>query len=84
MPLLTPVEIARRADAIRLKGAALASAASLPGNAVARTLNGSRPSYDRVEALSNALIREEKRMRDYLVGLHPLDKAPVAAVAEVA
>jgi hypothetical protein len=81
MPLLTPSEISQRADAIRLKGAALASAAGLPGNAAARTLNGSRPSYDRVEALSNALIGEEKRMRDYLIGLHPLNKAELPEVA---
>lgn len=81
MPLLTPSEIAARADAIRLKGAALALAANLPGNAAARTLHGARPSYDRVEALSTALIQEEVRLRDYLIGLHPIERAAPSSVA---
>lgn len=71
--LLSPEEIVERRKAIRFPPKEHAIVAGLAEHIAVRTLNRrQRPTFDNVAALSKALTAEEIRLRDYLIGLHPL------------
>ena len=70
---MSPETIAERARAIRLSDKALGEASGLAENTVYRTLAGiTRPMLDTANALSDAVVAEELRLRDYLLSLHPV------------
>lgn len=66
-------EIETRRKAIRLPLRELAPLVPCGHNAVAAALKGkSSPHAVTRQAIEQAIAREEQRMRDYLLGLHPL------------
>jgi len=68
---MAPAALAERLRAIRLSQSDLARRIGLPFNTVSRILLGSVDARaSNVEAIKVALVAEEKRLRDYLVGLH--------------
>lgn len=70
---MSPETIQERARAIRLSDKALGDAAGLSENTVNRTLTGkTRPLLDTANAMAQALIAEEIRLRDHLLSLHPI------------
>lgn len=78
---MAPSALAERLRAIRLSQSEVARKIGLPFNTVSRILLGSVDARtSNVEAIEKALLEEEKRLRDYLVGLHglPSDKEEAA------
>ncbi|MBR0871166.1 hypothetical protein JQ633_12410 [Bradyrhizobium tropiciagri] len=77
---MSPEQINCRAQAIRLDRKALALLADRSEKAVGATLGGrSKPRYDSLEAIENALIAEERRMLNYLLSLYPPPRRRAAA-----
>jgi hypothetical protein len=84
---MSPEELADRARSIRLPFKALGDLAGCAENTVNRTLTGAtRPLQETALAIENALIAEEIRLCDYLVGLHgtPRSRAKRAEAAPAA
>lgn len=70
---MSPEQIRERAKAIRLGRKALAGQSNLSEKAVGQILNGvSGGQHGSVVAIENALVADELRLRDYLLGLHPV------------
>lgn len=68
---MTPEDIKRRAEAIRLPIKALAQRAALDEDNVHRVLKGKTdPRRSTETKLQHALVCEEERLRDYLCELH--------------
>lgn len=72
--------IAERAAALRLTSGWISKATGITGHTIGRTLNGrTRPFHETAEKIEAAIVAEELRVRDYLIGLHPIEpKAPEA------
>lgn len=79
---MRPETIRDRASALRLSKKALAQATGLAEMTIGRTLRGATsPNLTTCDEIGQAIVAEELRLRDYLVGLHPL---PSAATPEAA
>ena len=79
---MRPDVIRDRAAAIRFFNKTLSERTGLNENTIHRTLSGkTSPNLTTCDLLENALVAEEIRLRDYLLGLHPLPptKVPEAA-----
>ena len=73
---MRPDEIRDRAATIRLSHKALAEATGLVENTIGRTLGGrTSPNLTTCDLLENAVVTEEVRLRNYLLGLHPIAQA---------
>ncbi len=75
-------EIKSRADEIRLRMGRLAELAGVAPSTPSRALkSGTGVHASTLKRLEGALLAEEQRLRDYLVGLHgcPQDKGEKAA-----
>jgi len=67
-------EINDRMGAIRLTQKAVAERVGLDKQTVNNALNGRRvPLSSTVDRIADAVLEEERRLRDYLVQLHPVD-----------
>lgn len=76
---MQPSEIETRRKSIRLALKELAPLVPLGHNALADTLKErTSPHPVTRQAIEQALVREELRLRDYLLGLHPVQPAGVA------
>lgn len=74
--------IKERAAAIRLSTSHLSQATGLTAHTVGRTLNSrTRPFLATADALECAIVAEEIRLRDYLLGLHPIHASEPQQVA---
>lgn len=74
------IEIETRRKAIRLPLRELAPLVPCGHNAVAAALKGkSSPHAVTRQAIEQAVSGEERRLRDYLLGLHPLAQGAGAA-----
>ncbi|GLI25620.1 transcriptional regulator with XRE-family HTH domain [Xanthobacter flavus] len=64
-------DIVTRASAVRLPQSRIAELSGLHKSTVERTLNGKTdPLHKTLERMEKAVVQEELRLRDYLVGLH--------------
>ncbi len=73
---MRPEEIRDRAAAVRLSNKTLSEMTGLVENTIGRTFSRSTsPNLSTCDLLENAVVAEEIRLRDYLLGLHPLDRA---------
>jgi DNA-binding phage protein len=72
--------IAERAAAIRLGTGDLQKRTGLTAHTVGRTLNGrTEPRHSTFLQIEKAVVDEELRLRDYLLGLHPVKREGEAA-----
>lgn len=69
-------EIKARCLAIRLQGKDLAKAARCSITTVYNLFRGDAGRTDTLKRMAGALVKEEIRMRDHLLALHPLQAAP--------
>lgn len=76
--MIEAVEIKARCLAIRLQGKELARAAPCSMTTVYNLFRGDAGRTDTLKRLAGALEREELRMRDHLLALHPLAGEPGA------
>lgn len=80
--MIEPSEIERRRKAIRLQRGELATAAHCDQNTVSKVLLGKTGTrVTTLTAMSNALVAEEIRLRDYLLAVHPLQHSQQQQVA---
>lgn len=73
---MSPEQMAERARAVRLEDKVIAAAAGIGENTVFRTFAGkTRPLLLTAKAIEAAIVTEELRLRDYLIGLHGVPAA---------
>ena len=74
MPRIEPGTIGDRCQMIRLQPANLARRAGCHQLTICRIMRGATidPRYSTLTEIERAIVAEELRLRDYLVGLHPL------------
>jgi hypothetical protein len=65
-------ELLIRASAVRWTLADLSLAAGMARSTAYQVVNHQNPTRKTHDALSDAQIAEEVRLRDYLLGLHPI------------
>lgn len=70
--MIEAAQIKQRCAAIRLHGQDLARAAHCSTTTVYNLFGGDAGRTDTLQRLSGALVAEELRLRDHLLGLHPL------------
>ena len=78
MAMMEAAQIAIRCTAIRMRRGDLARCAGLHANTVSNLLGGSSVMSGSLVAATAALLDEELRLRDYLLGIHPLEPAKEA------
>jgi transcriptional regulator with XRE-family HTH domain len=77
---MSPETIRERAEAIRLGQRTIASRSGKSIRFVNLTLLGkSDPRWDNLKAIEDVVTAEELRLRDYLLGLHPVKREGEAA-----
>src|SRR5271167_2734626 len=74
-------EFKTRSEAIRWALADVSLAAGMARSTAYQVVAHQNPKRNTHEALSDALVGEELRLRDYLLGLHPVDAAAREAAA---
>ncbi len=73
---MSPEEMAVRARAVRLEDKEVAAAAGVGENTISRTFSGkTNPLLLTARAIEAAIVSEELRLRDYLIGLHGVPQA---------
>lgn len=72
--ILSPDEIKRRCEAIRLKPEELSRMAKVASSTAHRLGKGDNKVSTRWK-MTRALLAEEQRLRDHTLGLHPLPQA---------
>lgn len=72
-------ELKPRTDAIRWTLADVAISAGKPRSAAYQAVEHQNPKTKTHEALSDALVAEEIRLRDYLLSLHPVPAAETSS-----
>jgi hypothetical protein len=78
-PMMQPEEIRKRCGAIGLQRGRLAEIAPCSPTTISRVFSGKSSRTDSLDRLGDAVEAEELRLRDYLLGLHPLEPAKEAA-----
>lgn len=72
---MLPAEIATRAAAVRLDKKELAALAQVSHKQVVQITRGTAsPRLNTLQAIEAAMLAEELRLRDYLIGLHGLPR----------
>lgn len=77
---MRPADLAKRCSALRLPQSELAALAGLDENTIGRAFKPeANPLMSTLRAMEAAIAAEERRLRDHLLTLHPIQSEPPRA-----